>query len=96
MLEIVHSGRGVAYAEAYGKACDRFDACNVMINRTVIDNEFPRELQQEFKNRGHTPHLVSPNLHRRVIAERAIQTVKHAILSARHFAIKSQTINKVN
>ena len=82
-LEIVHSGSGAAYAQAYGRSCDRLVAYGVQVNRAVIDNEFPIELKRELQRLAHTPHFVPPSTHRRNIAERAIQTVKHAILGAR-------------
>ena len=80
-LEIVHSGSGAAYAQAYGRSCDRLVEYGVQVNRAVIDNEFPIELKRELQRLAHTPHFVPPSTHRRNMAERAIQTVKHAIKS---------------
>lgn len=65
------SGTGAAHAKAYGAECERLIGYGVKVDKAVIDNEFPEDLQAETKRLHHHHHFASPNMHHRLITERA-------------------------
>ena len=65
---------------AYRKIMKRFQRANIIVKKHILDNEISEEFKKEIENQKCTYELVPKGMHRRNIAERAIQTWKaHAI-----------------
>ena len=65
---------------AYRKVMRRFKRANIIVKKHILDNEISEEFKEEIENQKCTYELVPKGMHRRNMAERAIQTWKaHAI-----------------
>ena len=68
--------------KAYNAIMERWSATQVIApNWHVLDNEAPQELKEAIRKNGCTVELTPPDMHRRNIAERAIQTGKNHFIS---------------
>ena len=61
---------------AYRKIMKRFQRTNIIAKKRNLDNEISEEFKEEIENQKCTYELVPKGMHRRNIAERAIQTWK--------------------
>ena len=67
--------------KAYKAIMHHWTATKVITpNWHVLDNEVPKELKQAIRENGCTIELTPPDMHRRNIAERAIQTTKNHVI----------------
>ena len=65
---------------AYRKTMKRFKKANIIVKKHILDNEISAEFKGEIEKHQCEYKLVPKGMHRRNIAERAIQTWKsHAI-----------------
>ena len=66
--------------KTYQIMIDRLKACGINLEKHVLDNECSAEFKEAIRVNQLTYALVSPDDHRRNIAERAIQTAKSHII----------------
>ena len=58
----------------YRKIMKRFKRANIIVKKHILDNEISEEFKKEIENQECTYELTPKGMHRRNIAERAIQT----------------------
>ena len=81
-VEPLKSRNASNLTDAYKKIWERWKATKaVNPNWHVLDNEASAQLKQAIKENKCTVELTPPNMHRRNIAERAIQTYKNHFVS---------------
>ena len=80
--EPMKTREAASLVKAYQAIMDRWKHTGVIApNWHVLDNEVPKELKEAIRENKCTLELTPPDMHRRNIVERAIQTAKNYIIS---------------